>query len=117
MFVERMSRWRLFGTIAVCEIYDDKTISPFKEVLVEPIHLSYPNVFEYKGKIYMIPESGHNYDIRLYVSNDFPYKWEFIKVLFSGANFVDTSFVSRINEDRVVLCCAALIGVQETFTI
>ena len=47
LFVERMNRWRLLGSIAVCEIYDDNSVSHFKEILVEPFHLSYPNVFEY----------------------------------------------------------------------
>lgn len=104
LFVERMNRWRLLGSIAVCEIYDDNSVSHFKEILVEPFHLSYPNVFEYNGKIYMIPESGHNYDIRLYVSKCFPDKWEFVKVLYSGANFVDTSFISGIKDGHAVMC-------------
>ena len=67
IFAERMNKWHSKGTIAYCEILDDGIALDFKEVLCEPFHLSYPNVFEYNGKIYMIPESGHNYDIRLYV--------------------------------------------------
>lgn len=104
LFAERMSRWRLLGSIAVCEIYNDKTTSRFKEVLVEPFHLSYPNVFKYKDNIYMIPESGSNLDIRLYVSTHFPYKWEFVKVLYSGSNYADTSFISDVINGKAFLC-------------
>lgn len=103
LFAERMNRWRLIGSIAVCEIFKNGEVSKFKEVLVEPFHLSYPNVFEYKGQIYMIPESGLNQDIRLYVSTQFPYKWEFVKDLYSGANYVDTSFISKIQDGSAII--------------
>ena len=103
IFAERMSKWHPKGTVAFCEICHDGTVSDFKEVLIEPFHLSYPNVFAYSGAVYMIPETGHKKDIRLYKSVQFPYKWDLEKVLFSGANFVDTSFVSAINDGHAVL--------------
>lgn len=103
IFAERMNRWRLIGSIAVCEINDLKT-SRFREVLVEPFHLSFPNVFAYNGEVYMIPESGQNQDIRLYKSKSFPYQWELVKVLYTGRNYVDTSFVSDIKDGHAVLC-------------
>lgn len=103
LFVERMDRWRRIGSIAVCQILSDENSSRFKDVIIEPFHLSYPNVFEYKGKVWMIPESGQNKDIRLYVATNFPDKWEFVKSLYSGANYVDTSFVTRINDDEFIM--------------
>lgn len=103
IFAERMNRWRLLGSIAVCEIFDNGKASKFKEILVEPFHLSYPNVFEYNGQIFMMPESGNNLDIRLYRAKRFPYEWEFVKVLYSGANFVDTSFVSKTDDGKAVI--------------
>ena len=103
IFAERKYVWHPRGTIAYCEIFDDGTVSDFKEVLKEPFHLSYPNVFEYQGTIYMIPETGHDNDIRLYKSVQFPNQWENVKVLYSGANFVDTSFVSDVKDGRAIL--------------
>lgn len=103
LFVERMDKWRLLGSIAVCEILDNQKTTSFKEVLVEPFHLSYPNVFESAGEVYMIPETGANRDIRLYHAVEFPYKWELVKVLYEGKNFVDTSFVLRNLDNHAIL--------------
>ena len=99
LFAERMNRWRLVGSIAVCEIKQDGSVTKFQEVLVEPFHLSYPNVFEYNGQIYMIPESGWNKDIRLYRATKFPFKWEYVKSLCAGENYVDTSFLKGLDEN------------------
>ena len=50
-------------------------------VLSEPWHLSYPQVFEENGRVYMIPEScdakrGHKEGhVALYEAVDFPLKW------------------------------------------
>lgn len=60
-------------------------------VLEEPFHLSYPNVFEYDGRIYMMPESGHNNDIRLYEMADDMSSCRFVKTLIQGENFVDSA--------------------------
>ena len=103
LFAERMNRWRLIGSIAVCEIREDGTVSKFTEVLKEPFHLSYPNVFEHDGHFYMIPESGWNKDIRLYRATNFPFEWEFVKPLVQGSNYVDTSFLSRTDSDTAIL--------------
>lgn len=104
IFAERMNVWQTNGTLAYCEVLDDGTTSPFKEVLTEPFHLSYPNVFEYSGSVYMIPETGHNKDIRLYKAVQFPDKWTLVKSFWTGANFVDTSFVSGFHDGIVYLC-------------
>ncbi|XP_040378289.1 glucosamine inositolphosphorylceramide transferase 1-like [Oryza brachyantha] len=50
-------------------------------VLDEEWHLSYPYVFSYKNKVYMMPESSKNGDLRLYRALDFPLKWKMDKVL------------------------------------
>ena len=103
LFAERMNRWRLIGSIAVCEIKENGDVTQFREVLSEPFHLSYPNVFEHDGEVYMIPESGWNKDIRLYNATDFPIKWELVKILVKGANYVDTSFLTEIENDKAIL--------------
>ena len=55
-----------------------------KIVLNEPFHLSYPYVFAWRGEYYLIPESAHDYSIRLYKATDFPYRWKFIGKLLKG---------------------------------
>lgn len=64
-------------------------------VLEEPFHLSYPNVFECNNEFYLLPETGHNGDIRLYKSNGDLSKWHFQKTLLSGENYVDSSIILR----------------------
>lgn len=59
-------------------------------VLKEPHHLSYPNVFEYDGNIYMLPETRECDAVILYKAVDFPYRWEKHKVLVEGDKFVDS---------------------------
>lgn len=103
LFAERMNRWRLIGSIAVCEIREDGSVTKFKEILKEPFHLSYPNVFERAGQIYMIPESGWNKDIRLYRATNFPFEWEFVQSLVEGENYVDTSFLTDTKGETAIL--------------
>lgn len=53
-------------------------------ILDEPFHLSYPQVFEHEGSWYMIPESGDDNTVRLYVAEEFPEKWRYVKTLVRG---------------------------------
>ena len=45
-------------------------------VLEQPWHMSYPQVFEENGHVYMIPEQSASGKVSLYEANDFPFKWE-----------------------------------------
>jgi len=60
-------------------------------VLREPFHLSYPYVFEWADRYYMIPESHQAQSIRLYQSQRFPLEWTCTDVLISGQRFSDNS--------------------------
>ncbi|KAF8681828.1 hypothetical protein HU200_045269 [Digitaria exilis] len=50
-------------------------------VLDEEWHLSYPYVFSYENKTYMMPESSKKGNLQLYYAVDFPLKWKLEKVL------------------------------------
>jgi hypothetical protein len=45
-------------------------------VLREKFHLSYPQVFEHAGRIYMLPETVQSGEVRLYSATEFPAKWQ-----------------------------------------
>lgn len=60
-------------------------------VLDEPFHLSYPYVFKHENQYYMIPESYEANAVRLYKAVDFPRKWQFVKTLLQGRDYVDNS--------------------------
>lgn len=50
-------------------------------VLNEDFHLSYPQVTEHDGEIYMVPESSAAGNVRLYRATDFPTGWTFERTL------------------------------------
>lgn len=52
------------------------------DVLVEPFHLSYPQVFEADGRYWILPESQAAGHVRLYGATDFPTRWEFAHELW-----------------------------------
>jgi hypothetical protein len=53
-------------------------------VLDEPFHLSYPQVFEWDGVFYMIPESHLANAVRLYRAERFPDQWAYVGDIVSG---------------------------------
>ncbi len=63
------------------------------KILEKDYHLSYPFIFNWGGKYYMIPESGENRTIDMYECVDFPYKWEFKQNLMKNITAVDTTLV------------------------
>lgn len=85
------------GILKMTSTQDLKTWTKDVVILVEPFHLSYPNVFEYDGRIYMMPESGHNNDIRLYEMAEDMQSCRFVKSLIEGANFVDSTIFRHDN--------------------
>lgn len=62
-------------------------------VLEKEYHLSYPFVFEWDGKFYMVPESVANKTISLYECIDFPYSWKFKLDLMKNILAVDTTLL------------------------
>lgn len=64
------------GRLAACR-WTGERWTDFQIVLEEPFHLSYPQVFEENGHVYMIPESGNRGKgcVALYEATDFPRGW------------------------------------------
>ena len=61
-------------------------------VLQEPFHLSFPFVFEYRGDVYMIPESQSVDSIRLYKGNNDLTNFTFERILMSKQRTDDVKF-------------------------
>lgn len=83
------------GVIAYFKYIDDIPVFQ-KVILAEPYHLSYPCIFEYNGKIYMIPESADNNSIDLYLAESFPENWKKIATLTSG-RYLDSTVLKWEN--------------------
>lgn len=90
MFFEVMCKLEHRGLIASAISDDGFSWKYNKIVLSEPFHLAYPYVFQWREKIYMIPDSG-GYGIRLYQASSFPNEWRYVKTILDGDLFVDSS--------------------------
>lgn len=91
IFAETYDAFRSRGTIGYCR-WDGKKFSKWKQIIIEPYHLSYPFVLCKDGQIYIIPESFLNGDVHAYRAVNFPDKWERTETLVDDVKFVDTTF-------------------------
>ncbi|MBQ3402713.1 MAG: hypothetical protein IJG65_05000 [Synergistaceae bacterium] len=77
VFYEAYDLWSGKGKIGFSEIDPQaKKLTPPRIILDKPYHLSWPNVFELGGEIYMMPETCGDYRVRLFRAVNFPYDWE-----------------------------------------
>lgn len=88
VFVELMPTYGLLGKIAVAAVVDGR-IGEFHVVIDEPFHLSFPNVFQYGGQWYMLPETNMSGQVRLYCADEFPYRWRLDTILMENVRLVD----------------------------
>lgn len=86
------------GYLAVGEL-DNKTNSMIniKKILELNHHLSYPFVFNYNDKWYMIPETHCTNSIDLYYFSNFPYEPVKVRTLISDINAVDSTLLIKDN--------------------
>ena len=98
IFIEEFLQTKHKGHISVIEV--DKTgdwKAPVK-VLEKNYHLSYPFIFEWNDKFYMVPESRGNKTIDLYECAEFPHKWDFKQCLLDNVSAVDTTLIHYCNK-------------------
>lgn len=81
--------------------WESKDLISWKDrgvVLKNSYHFSYPFVFNIDDKVYMIPESGRDQEVGLYILPNFPLDVtaKKLRVLLKG-NFADTSFIIKDN--------------------
>lgn len=96
LFCEAFNRKAMKGELGYFELHGDSA-SEFKLILSPNYHMSFPNVFSVNGKNYMIPESGEGMNLELYKATAFPDKWEKVKNLIEGVNYVDPTFYWQDN--------------------
>jgi len=82
-------------------------------ILDEPFHLSYPQVFEYEGEYYMIPETWETATLRLYKATNFPTEWKLEKTLVDIQN-VDPSIFRQDDMWYIILASNASAGWDTT---
>ena len=95
IFVEQYLKTKEKGCIGYFRFIDGVPIN--QGVIIENnYHMSYPDVFCYKDRFYMIPETSANSTVDLYMAERFPDKWTKIKTLIQGEKLVD----STVYEDK-----------------
>lgn len=90
VFAEAYDRVLRRGVISCCTI-DKQGPTPWKVVLKQPCHLSYPHLLEKGGEIYMIPESYVANEVAVFRAKRFPDQWEKITILKQGGEPVDST--------------------------
>lgn len=92
LFAEFFS-YKLGRGIIVYSEYDEskECFKKYQPIIIEDYHLSYPNVFVWNNKIYMIPEAHKSESVYLYEAVNFPHDWKKVKVLMRDIKLVDTT--------------------------
>jgi len=93
IFFEEFLHKTGFGRISCVEIGPECCIGEARTVLEKPYHLSYPFIFEYRGELFMIPESAQNRTIEAYRCTRFPDQWEHHKTIMRDLRAVDTTLI------------------------
>lgn len=99
--IHRENVWHMFfevynfdsdrGEIGWATSQDGVTWKYQQIVLKEAFHLSYPYVFEWENRWYMVPETHQAKSIRLYEARRFPMEWVCTDELLTGEPFNDSS--------------------------
>lgn len=103
LFYERYDCRRGIGELAVREVNKDLTTGREYCILSRPYHLSFPHVFQYRGQLFLIPETSAHHSIEVYRAVSFPYQWELYKTIVSDISAVDTIVFSKQAEGIVLL--------------
>ena len=95
LFVEEFPYALARGVISVAELAVDGRFGMPRQVLVEPHHLSYPQVFEMGGDVWMIPETSSAQEVVLYRAEQFPDRWVRHATLIADREISDATLLER----------------------
>lgn len=98
IFIEEFLTAKNKGHISVLELDGLGNWKAPIKVLEKDYHLSYPFIFEWNDRFYMVPESRANKTIDLYECTDFPYKWNYKQCLMENVSAVDTTLIYYFNK-------------------
>ncbi|MNU22816.1 Glycosyl hydrolases family 43 [compost metagenome] len=90
IFFEEMDQHTGKGHISVIMLDENGQSSgkPSK-ALIQPFHLSFPNVFKREGQYYMMPEQSSSGRLSIYKAVQFPHVWVEEMVMIEGMNILD----------------------------
>ena len=91
------------GRISCMEISATGQWEKPRPVLEREHHLSYPFLFEFEERLFMLPESSKARVIEVYECKEFPMRWELSKTLMSDVVALDSTL--HYDGDRWWLLC------------
>jgi hypothetical protein len=91
IFVEEFPHATGKGILSVIELDEQGRQSEPVCILEKEYHLSYPHVFDWQGKYYLIPETAGKRSIDLYECVAFPTRWEYKQTLIDNILAVDAT--------------------------
>jgi hypothetical protein len=91
LFLEELRYEDGKGRIVAMEVDPRRGAGEPFPVLERPWHLSYPHVFRWQRRWYLLPESSENGTVTLYRCVSFPDRWTEERDLLSGLNAVDAT--------------------------
>lgn len=100
VFFEEYNYINKKGHICCAELQNNK-LKNKQIILKRKFHLSYPNVFKYNKKFYLIPETQQNNNVQIFKSTKFPFKWKLHKTLFKERKIVDTTFLEMFKKKYI----------------
>ncbi len=113
VFMEVFDKAKNKGYIGLSSFNTEGKLKKPIKIIEEPFHMSFPNVFEYKGEIYMVPECSAAEQIRIYkMENENIYKWSLYYAFEGEKNITDIAvyvgkdlnlffLASRVNTDNL----------------
>ncbi len=112
VFFEEYERRTDKGRIAVIQLDEAGNQSEPVVILDKPYHLSYPFVFSWEDRRYMIPESAANRTIDLYECIEFPHKWRFKMHLMQNIRAADATLLHHRGKWWLFATVAAMPGIS-----
>lgn len=108
LFVEEFPYATGKGILSVSEIGPGGAPDVPRPIIEGPSHLSYPQVFEHGGQVWMIPETSGARTIELYRAVDFPHRWVREGILIGEIDAPDATLA--VHEGRFWIFAALHAG-------
>jgi hypothetical protein len=97
VFLEEMMNNYNVGYIVCLELSKELEFIKRYPCIKESFHMSYPQLFEYKDELYMMPETSENKTVSIYKCLQFPNKWEKVLDVWDNVNAKDTTLFEKDN--------------------
>ena len=100
VFMEVFDKIKQKGHIGVSEYNENGMMKRPMTIIEEPFHMSFPNLFEYKEKIYMLPECSASEQFRIYRMEESIDEWKAYYVEDGWQNITDIA-IYEIRDNSV----------------